>query len=243
MRNYARRAAALAAVIAVAMSICLMRPHRVHAETGSHPDISGFWVPRYSDVNAPTASLTPAATHREAAVKKQEDHVRRFCNNLGMPALMYSGPGIDVAEGLTEVVIVTQINATPRHIYLDRDHPDANIFDPSTNGNSIGKWVGNKLVVDTVGFDDKGMVSIPGGGYRTATSHLVESYEVIDGGKYLEVVSTWIDPKTYVKPHTYLMLYSRAPEGYRTEDWDCVPADNERGKAMTDTPQPVVWTK
>src|SRR5579871_2067302 len=118
-----------------------------HAQTSSHTDISGFWVPRYSDVNAPSASLTPAAMRREAQVKKQEDHVRRFCNNVGMPALMYSGPGIDVGEGLSEVAIVTQINATPRHIYLNREHPDMNVFDPSTNGNSIGKWVGNKLIV------------------------------------------------------------------------------------------------
>jgi hypothetical protein len=243
MRNYAMRATAAMAVIAVAMATGIMRPHNVHAETSSHTDISGFWVPRYSDANVPTASLTPAAMRRQPEVKKQEDHLRRFCNNLGMPALMYSGPGMDVGEGLSEIVIVTQINATPRHIYLNREHPDAKIFDPSTNGNSIGRWVGNKLIVDTTGFDDKGMISIPGGGYRTSTSHLVESYEVIDGGKYLEVVSTWTDPKTFVKPHTYLMLYSHAPVGYRTEDWDCVPADNVRGKAMTDTPQPVVWEK
>lgn len=215
----------------------------VAAQSETHIDISGFWVPRYSDVNAPAASLTPAAMRRQAEVKKQEDHVRRFCNNLGMPALMYLGPGIDVSEGLTEVVIVTQINATPRHVYLNAQHPDANILDPSTNGHSIGRWDGNRLIVDTAAFDAKGMVSIPGGGYRTATSHLVESYEVVDGGKYLQVVSTWTDPNTFVKPHTYLMLYSRAPQGYRTEDWDCVPADNVRGKVMTDTPQPIVWTK
>jgi hypothetical protein len=244
MRQHAERLSVAAGITAVILVLSAAQQTVVHAQATTHADISGFWVPRFTDMNVPTATLTPAAMQRAKAVKKQEDHVRTFCNNVGMPALMYAGPGIDVTDGQTEVAIITQINASARHIYLARsEHPDANTFDPTTNGDSIGKWVGNKLIVDTTGFETRGLVSIPGGGYRTATSHLIESFELVDGGKYLEVVSTWTDPKTFVKPHTYLTRYSRAPVDYRTEDWNCVPADNDRLKAMIDSPQPVTWPK
>jgi hypothetical protein len=209
-----------------------------------HSPISGFWVLHYDGVNIPPATLTPAAKLHTAAVMKNDQYVRRFCDNVGTPAVMVSGPAIDVREGETETVILTAVNSTARHIYTDgRPHPAADIFDPTMNGNSIGRWVGNKLIVETVGFDARGILALPGGGYRSPTSRLVESFELVDDGKYLEVISTWTDPKVFAKPHTYLMRYSRAPEGYRAQDWPCVASDNNRGKALTDVPAPVVWPK
>ena len=90
------------------------------------------------------------------------------------------------------------------------------IFDPTTNGDSIARWDGDTLVVDTIGFDGaKGLTMIPGGGYRTSESHLVERFRLLNDGAVLSVTFTWEDAKVFRTPHTYEFRYVRAPRMYR----------------------------
>jgi hypothetical protein len=65
-----------------------------------------------------------------------------------------------------------------RVIYLDgRGHP-ADIADyPQFMGHSTGKWEGDTLVVDTVGFNDKTWLDATGKPHSDAM-HLVERYQV-----------------------------------------------------------------
>ena len=57
------------------------------------------------------------------------------------------------------------------------------MFDPTTSGDSIARWDGDTLVVDTLGFDGaKGLTAIPGGGFRTSQSHLIERFRLIKDG-------------------------------------------------------------
>jgi hypothetical protein len=81
------------------------------------------------------------------------------------------------------------VTAATRYLYLDRPtHINRDEFDSTTSGDSITRWEGNVLVVDTVGFDDnKGMTAIPGGGFRTSDSHLVERYRLLNSGSILSV--------------------------------------------------------
>src|SRR5205814_361879 len=79
-----------------------------------------------------------------------------------------------------------------RHIYMDgRKHPDLAGFAPSASGHSIGHYEGNVLVVDTIGLTPGG---VPGGGYRTAESHLTERMSVTPDGKRLQIQYTYDDP-------------------------------------------------
>ena len=71
-----------------------------------------------------------------------------------------------------------------RHIWMDVPH-SANPK-PSWYGESVGRYEGNTLVVDTIGFNDKTFVN----SYRTPHSdklHVVERFSLIDGGNTLEV--------------------------------------------------------
>src|SRR4051794_29435935 len=102
-----------------------------------HAPISGFWVLHYDGINIPQATLTAAAKLHMPAVLKNDQYVGRFCDNVGTPALMVSGPAIALREGATETVILTGINPPARHIYTDgRPHTSADIFDPTMNGDS-----------------------------------------------------------------------------------------------------------
>jgi len=196
-------------------------------------DLSGYWELGLDSRHIPSAKLLPSVTAAMIAAHASADaHALRWCNLIGMPSLMDSGRPLNIRQGTRELVIVTNImNVQPRHIYLDRtQHIGSDDFDPSTTGDAIGHWEGNTLVVDTIGFSPtRGLTAIPGGGYRTDSSHLVERFELRNAGSILMVSSTWTDPKVFASPQTYVYRYYRMPEKFDPAPAiDCNPFDASR---------------
>jgi hypothetical protein len=206
------------------------------------PDLSGYWELRFDSANIPKARLTAGMTRaRLAAQAKKDAHAQRWCNWLGASFMMGDYRPIDIRQGRREVVIIFEMqNAVARHLYLNRgEHVDADVFDKSTNGDSIARWEGDVLIAETIGFaDDRGVTAIPGGGFRTSSSKLVERFRLLPGGQILSVVSTWTDPKIFLAPHTYERRYYRAPKEYEGRRIACAPGDvEERTRYMTEPPQ------
>jgi hypothetical protein len=80
-------------------------------------------------------------------------------------------------------------------VYLDgRAHP-AN-SDPSWMGHSIGKWDGDTLVVDRVGFNDRSLIGLYS---HTEQLHISERWTRTDLG-HMKVEMTIEDPGAYIKP-------------------------------------------
>jgi hypothetical protein len=199
------------------------------------PDISGFWELRFDSKSIPRAALVPKVTAKEIEAHRESDLMAiRWCNYLGMPAVMEQPP-LDIRQGRIEVAIIVEPVSVARHIYTDgRSHVSMDTFDPTTNGQSIGRWEGDTFVVDTIGFaPDRGIISIPGGGYRTADSHLTERYRLLNGGKQLSVTFTWEDPNVFAKPHTYEFRYYRAPKDTNARILTCDPFDEDRARFLT----------
>lgn len=196
------------------------------------PDISGFWELPFDGRRVPAATLAPGISRAVLDQQATKDALAiRWCNYLGMPAVMDAGRPLDIRQGRREVAIQPEVNATPRHIYLSRStHISPDEFDPTTNGDSIGRWDGDTLVVTTIGFAaDKGVTAIPGGGFRAGDTRLTERYRVQQGGSVLSVTFTWEDPKVFAKPHTYEFRYRRLPAGYEPRPpLVCDPFDPER---------------
>jgi hypothetical protein len=68
----------------------------------------------------------------------------------GYPLMMNSSTPLQFLVTPEEVVILNAYNET-RHIYTDgRDHPPADDLWPTVTGNSIGRWEGDTLVIDTI---------------------------------------------------------------------------------------------
>jgi hypothetical protein len=202
-------------------------------------DINGFWELPFDGRRVPAAMLAPGVTEEMLASQAQKDaHAMRWCNYLGMPALMDSWRPLDIRLGRREVVIQPESNATPRHIYLNREHAPADEFDPTTNGDSVGRWDGATLVVTTRGFAaDRGLTAIPGGGFRTADTRLTERYRLLDKGSVLSVTFTWEDPVVFAKPHAYEFRYRRLPSQYSPRaPVTCDPFDENRTRFLTAIP-------
>src|SRR6185369_11425432 len=167
-------------VTSLALSAAIPRAKQAPAAAAGQsvaPDLSGNWELSYDSRKVPRAKLAPTVTPaRLDKHAKMDAHAIRWCNLMGMPFVMDSGRPIDIREGPTAIMIVAENVPNPRYLYKNRPtHISADVYDPSTLGDSIAHWEGDTLVVDTVGFHpDHGITTIPGGGYRTDKSHLVE---------------------------------------------------------------------
>ena len=192
-------------------------------------DLSGIWELRYDSQSVPSAKLTASAKAAAPAMATKDVESRRWCRVGGMPFIMLEAPLINIRQSRAEIVIAPQMQAFVRHLYTDGvARADLEDFDPATNGYSVAKWEGDVLVVETRGFSDLGITAIPGGGYRTEDSRLVERFRLLDGGKRLSVTSTWTDPGVFAEPHTYEVRYYRSDVGARASAQACDPFEAGR---------------
>jgi hypothetical protein len=157
-----------------------------------------------------------------------------------MPALMNDQSALDIRQSPSVIGMVAKSPSSTRYIYTDgRKHPDAGELDATTNGHSIGRWQGDALVVDTVGFNERGITAITGGGSRTARSHLVEQYRLSADRQQLTVTFTWTDPEVFRQPHSYAFRYYRVASITEPRVLNCIANDAERARFLTETPAPV----
>ena len=84
-----------------------------------------------------------------------------------------------------------------RHIHLAEKH-STNVK-TSWYGESIGRYEGDTLVVDTIGLDDRTSVD-EFGTPHTKQLHVIERYHLIDGGKTLEANVHVEDPGAFTMP-------------------------------------------
>jgi hypothetical protein len=153
-----------------------------------------------------------------------------------MPAMMSDRAPIDLRQSPSVIGIVAKSQSSGRYIYLDgRKHPDKEDLDPTTNGHSIGQWEGDTLVVDTIGFNERGVTRLPGGGVRTPNSHLTERYRLMNNGQRLEVAFTWEDAAVFTQPHTYEFRYYRIPEISEPRTFPCNAKDPERARFLLES--------
>jgi len=202
-------------------------------DAAGHPDISGYWELRFDSLSVTPASLTAGAAAKLAAQRDHDLLAIRWCANAGVPYIMGDTAPLDIRQGLKDIAILAKTVSSVRYIYVDgRTHPGKDELDATTNGHSIGHWDGDTLVVDTVGFSDRGITAIPGGGFRTPKSHLIENFRLINGGRQLSVIFTWADPDVFQKPHSYEFRYYKIPQiGYPLQ-YACNAMDADRAKFL-----------
>jgi hypothetical protein len=196
------------------------------AGASTPPSISGNWELSFDGRKVPKAKLLPTVTAAKIQQRANLDaHAIRWCNLMGLPFAMDSGRPIDIREGPGVVMIAPENVPNPRYLYTNRKtHISSDIYDPSTLGDSIAHWEGDTLVADTIGFHGThGVTAIPGGGYRTDKSHLVERFHLLENGNVLSVTFTWTDPSVFAAPQTYEFRYYRLPASY--EPRAAVPCD------------------
>jgi hypothetical protein len=98
------------------------------------------------------------------------------------------------------IVILYEGNAGIRQILTDgRSLPD-NDPQPWWYGYSVGKWDGDTLIVETIGFRDDGWLDVYGSPL-TSAGRMTERFRRVNYGN-LEIEITVDDPKAYTRPWT-----------------------------------------
>ncbi|HEX4049549.1 MAG TPA: hypothetical protein VHY19_01535 [Steroidobacteraceae bacterium] len=161
--------------------------------------------------------LTPKAqanlTAYTAKQKFGEDVQGATANCLppGMPTIMTQPYPIEFLFNPGKVVILIEAYEQERTIYTDgRQHPAADTLTPTFQGNSIGHWEGETLVVDTVGVDPGTGAGIMAGVPHDADMQIIERIRKADKDHIL-ITRTIIDPEEFVKPWTTTLTYARVP--------------------------------
>jgi hypothetical protein len=140
---------------------------------------------------------------------------RASCLPSGVPAFMQAVvEPIQFLQMPKQVTMVFSGDAQVRRIYLDVPHSENP--KPSWYGESVGRYEGDTLVVDTIGLNDKSFID----NYRTphtAKLHVVERYRLVDDGKTLEVTFLIDDPDTFYQPWSAMARLQRVPSQWREE--------------------------
>jgi len=132
---------------------------------------------------------------------------RSSCMPAGVPAFMLF-PVVEPIFFVQSPKVVLMIfagDAQIRHVYLDvphSAHPK-----PSWYGESVGRYQGDTLVIDTIGFNDKTYVD----NFRTPHSdklHVVERWKLADDNS-MHVTFTVEDPDTFNEPWTAAYSFHR----------------------------------
>jgi hypothetical protein len=106
-----------------------------------------------------------------------------------------------IVQNKDHLVIMHEYPGTFRIIPLDGE-PHQIDPDPAWLGDSVGKWEGDTLVIDTIGYNDKTEIA----GYRHSDAlHTVERLRRVDGGVDYEI--TIEDPNVFVAPFTQMRSF------------------------------------
>ena len=148
-----------------------------------------------------------------AATGKRAYEARASCRPGGVPGFLVMGRvnPLYFVQGKNEVILINEGGPEVRRVFLDVPHSAHPKISPY--GESIGHYEGgDALVVDTIGLSDDTYVD----NYRTPHTtqlHVVERFEVVDGGKTLHVTIHVEDPGAFNMPWSARQTFRRTRAG------------------------------
>jgi hypothetical protein len=197
------------------------------------PDLSGIWLPmpdpdgRAGGVEGIVApkymidvmrdfapSQVPFRPWGEALYTQRNNNSRLDnpsirCLPNGVPRLnAYTHP-YKIVQTADLIVILYEAGTMFRQIFLDgRGHPKEQ--QPAWLGYSIGRWDGDTLVIETVGFN--GQTWLDGAGHpQSEEMRLTERFTRHTVGR-MDIQIVLDDPKAYTKPVSYVQPQSLLPD-------------------------------
>ena len=214
--------------------------------TDGQPDMSGIWRRRAAaheslqehpvtidDFGAPSIvvdppnGLVPIQPWAEAQRRYNRPayvHHNAICRLDGVPLTMYMTGTYQFMQSPGYFLVQGEEAHAYRIIPLDdRPHIGENIR--LWNGDSIGRWEGNTLVLETRNQNARAWLD-QRGRFFTDEAHVVERFTMIDANT-IHWQATVDDPNVYTQPFTIALAYRRSTdEGFEIWEEACYE-DNE----------------
>jgi len=187
------------------------------------PDFAGLWQGGgpINDISqglpkGETLPLLPSA-RKILESRLSKDDPQANCLPSGVPRI--APYPWRIVQTPTHIFFLFEANIhSYRQIFMDgRKHPADP--DPTWYGHSIGRFEGNTLVVDTVGFNDKFWFDFKGHPH-TERLHIVERYTRKDFNTLVNQI-TIDDPGAYSRPFTVTFTAELAPPGDELLEYIC----------------------
>lgn len=188
-----------------------------------HPDLSGIWFVGYTGTTDLTAEGTPYSRRFDPKATPQAPppfqpwvllKQKRIgpsnsaescltCEPLGVPGFFIKNPyPIQIVQTDKQIIMLAELFTTFRTIWIDgRAHTKDP--DPKFNGEAVGHWEGDTLVIDVIAIDPHTWLTGPGPleWFPSDVMHLTERLRRPDSNTLLYQV-TVDDPKVLTKPWT-----------------------------------------
>jgi hypothetical protein len=222
-----------------------------------HPDLSGVWYPgttgNFDFINSPAAqrqfdpkvtpeerpSFQPWAAAKIKAMSQTDLELGKASTNCiprGVPGIVINNPyPIQLVETPGQLVQLVELLNNFRVIPTDgRAHEKDP--DPTFNGDAVGHWDGDTLVVDVVALDERTWNNM-GGWFHSDQEHVIERFSR-PSMNYLIYQVTIEDPKVLAKPWTsaprkWSLNHGRLDEYYCTNNQEV--SEYERLKQVEDS--------
>jgi hypothetical protein len=215
------------------------------SQTGADkPDYSGVWVRLNSTRQIAISDkfhpddppLTPWAEERYRIVRKgitdpmqqaREDIdpiLEPYCMTAGFPRIYLRPGAMEIVQSTKALYMLFDDNSQARRIYMDgRGHPENT--PPTFLGHSIGRWEGNTIFIETVGFND--LTWLDGMGHPHSTELRVEERLRMTGPGAMKVEFLFDDPKAFTRPWSGEKLFETRSSWELMDYTICEPTTGE----------------
>lgn len=216
------RVPALVTVLATALSL-----DAAAQQPGVGPvDLSGVWRRQIEEIVPLVGGDVPFQSWAREVFDEVNSEMeagqpfvdnRTLCLPDGGVDVMFPPYLIQFVQTPTRLHMLVEFNNQVRTVHLDGTHPTD--LQASWNGHSIGRWEGDILTVETIGFNDRTplMTLFHGLSTRTNIPHtealrVVEQYGLSDDGSTLTSRMTIDDPRAFTERWTIEVAYARQEE-------------------------------
>ena len=205
------------------------------------PDMSGYWVGNFftgmQQIQSKNILVDPpdsripyqpefAAKAKDTATNRMYEEPELHCFLSGVPNQMYRQFGFQIVLNPEMMLMSWDFMNGYRFVHLDgRPHLPAAI--KLFQGDSIGRWEGDTLVVDTTNQNDRTWLDAVGN-IHSDVIHVVERFTPVDANTitYEAVIE---DPKAYTRPWKVVESFRRNTQpGYEQMEFACIEGNRDK---------------
>ena len=172
------------------------------------PDLTGVWLAGPIDLGGLELQPWAAALFRERVDNHVKDWPPSYCQPAAAVPFFTGGFFKPVHHPSTLVFMVENATGYTQMLLGSLAHPPG--VGPNWLGHSVGRWIDDTLVVDAIGFRDRGWLNF-GGQPHSDRLHVIERMRRPDLG-HLEIEITLDDPGAFQKTWTGTLFATLAPD-------------------------------
>jgi hypothetical protein len=186
--------------------------------------LAGIWEPKTFGIMVPNAPLSAAGqeivTRNAAAMQSGKIMQTAWvsCRPGAVSTMTMPREKIVILESADEVTILFEMPRMVRRVRMNAAHPAK--IGADYMGDSVGRWEGSTLVVDTLGFN--GYAELDARGQPTSAKlHTVERFTPSTDGNSIDIETVVEDPEYYTRPFTIARSWKKSAARHPFE-YDCM---------------------